>query len=63
MQDDQMIGQISAYSALPAVKCPNCGAKLHRVYNTPTQWEYICLDESLLVAPGTDDPPVKVMVK
>ncbi len=60
---DEVIGQVSAYSALPAVKCPSCGTKLHRIFNTQTKWEYVCLSEQLLVAPGTDDPPVRVQVE
>ena len=60
---DEIIGQVSVYSALPVVPCPSCGAKLYRVFNTPTKWEYVCLSERLLVAPGTDDPPVRVTVE
>lgn len=61
--NEEIIGQVSAYAALPAVKCPNCGNKLHRVFNTTTRWEYVCLNERLLVAPGTDDPPVQITVE
>lgn len=60
--NDEIIGQVSAYAALPAVLCPNCGAKLYRVFNTQTKWQFVCLSEKLLVAPGTDDPPVRVEV-
>jgi hypothetical protein len=61
--DEEIVGQVSAYAALPTVKCPSCGTKLHRVFNTTTRWEYVCLSERLLVAPGTDDPPVRVTVE
>ena len=30
--------------------------------NTQTTWQFVCLNEKLLVAPGTDDPPVPVEV-
>ena len=60
---EEVIGQVSAYAALPAVKCPQCGAKLHRLFNTHTRWEYVCLGEQLLVAPGTQDPLVQVQVE
>lgn len=60
---DEVIGQVSSYAALPSVQCPSCGSKLHRVFNTQTKWEYICVSEKLLVAPGTDDPPVRVAVE
>ena len=61
--EEDIIGNISAYAALPAVPCPSCGTKLHRIYNTQTKWEYVCLSEKLLVAPGTDDPPIRVQVE
>lgn len=60
--NDEIIGQVSAYAALPAVLCPSCGAKLYRVFNTQTKWQFACLSEKLLVAPGTDDPPVAIEV-
>jgi hypothetical protein len=60
---DKIIGNVSSYAALPSVKCPSCGSKLHRVYNTQTKWAFVCLSEKLLVAPGTDDPPVQVQVE
>jgi hypothetical protein len=61
--EDEFIGNVSAYAALPAVKCPSCGNKLHRVYNTQTKWQFVCLQENVLVAPGTDDPPVRITVE
>jgi hypothetical protein len=60
---DEVIGQVSSYAALPAVACPSCGSKLHRVFNTQTNWKYVCLSENVLVAPGTDDPPVPVTIE
>lgn len=60
---DEIIGQVSSYAALPAVKCPTCGNKLHRIFNTTTKWQYVCLSENILVAPGTDDPVVPVTVE
>ena len=60
--NDEIIGQVSAYAALPAVLCPSCGAKLYRLFNTQTQWKFVCMSEKILVAPGTDDPPVPVEV-
>ncbi len=61
--DDKRVGEVSAYSAMPAVECPSCGERLHRIFNTDTQWEYICVSEKLLVTPGKDDPPVRVKVE
>lgn len=44
-----MIGNVSTYAALPTTLCPNCGSKLHRVYNSQTQWKYLCIKERILV--------------
>jgi len=57
--DDNLVGKVSDYSALPATLCPHCGSHLHRVYSTPTDWRYFCLHESALVKPGEDHQPVK----
>ncbi len=57
--NNQLIGSVSDYSALPATLCPSCGSKLHRVYNTDTDWRYFCLQESVLVKPGVEHIPVK----
>ncbi|HSJ86903.1 MAG TPA: hypothetical protein VK909_06805 [Anaerolineales bacterium] len=48
---EDVIGNVSAYSALPTALCPGCGSKLYRVYNTQTAWKYLCRDEKVLVDP------------
>jgi len=39
---EDVIGNVSAYPALPTTLCPGCGSKLYRVYNTQTDWKYLC---------------------
>jgi hypothetical protein len=46
---EDVIGNVSAYPALPAVRCLRCGSQLHRVYNTQLEWKYLCLEEKILV--------------
>jgi hypothetical protein len=46
---EDVIGNVSAYPALPNVLCPDCGSKLHRVYNTQTRWKFMCMKERKLV--------------
>lgn len=48
---EDVIGSVSAYPALPNTLCPSCGSKLYRVYNTQTEWEYLCKKEKALVDP------------
>lgn len=48
---EDVIGNVSAYPALPDILCPRCGSKLYRVYNTQTEWEYLCKKEKVLVDP------------
>lgn len=43
---------MSAYTALPSVLCPSCGNKLHRLFNTQSDWKYVCEQEGLLVDPS-----------
>jgi hypothetical protein len=51
---EDVIGNISAYPALPKTLCHNCGSQLYRVYNIQSEWRYICMEEKLLVDP--DNP-------
>ena len=46
---ENVIGNVSVYPALPNVVCHRCGSKLHRVYNTQTDWKYLCKEEKILV--------------
>jgi hypothetical protein len=46
---EDVIGNVSAYPALPTVFCHACGSKLYRVYNTQTSWKYMCMKEMALV--------------
>jgi hypothetical protein len=48
---EDVIGNVSAYPALPNALCPRCGSKLYRVYNTQTAWKYLCKEEKVLVDP------------
>ena len=42
---EDVIGNVSAYPALPTALCPGCGSKLYRVYNTQIDWKYLCKEE------------------
>lgn len=46
---EDVIGNVSAYPALPTALCPGCGSKLYRVYNTQIDWKYLCKEEMVLV--------------
>ena len=59
---NEFIGNASNYTAIPAVMCPKCGARLHQLFNTTSTWKFICMDENLLVIPGSDIEPVSVKV-
>ena len=48
---EDVIGNVSAYPALPIALCPSCGSELYRVYNTQTVWKYMCKEEKVLVNP------------
>jgi hypothetical protein len=46
---EDVIGNVSAYPALPTALCPGCGSQLYRVYNTQIDWKYLCKEEMVLV--------------
>ena len=48
---EDVIGNVSAYPALPNALSPGYGSKLYRVYNTQTAWKYLCREEKVLVDP------------
>ena len=48
---EDVIGNVSAYPALPTILCPGCRSELYRVYNTQTAWKYLCKEEKVLVDP------------
>jgi hypothetical protein len=52
---EDVIGNVSAYPALPTVQCSRCGSKLYRVYNTQAGWSYLCLEEKILVDPNNQN--------
>jgi hypothetical protein len=58
-----VIGNVSAYPALPSVECHRCGSKLHRVYNTQTEWGYLCLEEKILVDPEDQHQILEIEVE
>lgn len=60
---EDVIGNVSAYSALPSVLCYRCGSKLHRVYNTQTDWSYICLQEKILIDPENQNQVLEIEVE
>jgi hypothetical protein len=60
---EDVIGNVSAYPALPTVVCHRCGSKLHRVYNTRTEWGYLCLEEKLLVDPENQKQTLEIEVE
>jgi hypothetical protein len=59
---DDVIGNISAYPALPKTPCHSCGSQLYRVYNTQTEWKYLCMEEKLLVDPDNPNETLSVEV-
>ena len=61
--NDTLIGSMSAYTALPSVMCPSCGNKLHRLFNTQSEWKYVCEHESLLVDPNGSKDAQKVNIR
>ncbi len=61
--DDVFIGNASTFSTMPSVLCPNCGARLHRVYNTQSDWKYICMAEKKLIDIESNKQPVKVVTE
>lgn len=60
---ENVIGNVSVYPALPNVVCHRCGSKLHRVYNTQTEWGYLCLEEKLLVDPENQKQMLEIEVE
>lgn len=60
---EDVIGNVSAYPALPTALCPGCGSKLYRVYNTKTDWEYLCKEEKALVDPEGAQPMLQVEIE
>ncbi len=60
--EGKVVGNVGQYAAHPPVLCPDCGAKLYRIFNASTEWKFVCLDENKLVAPGSDTKPVPVNV-
>jgi hypothetical protein len=60
---EDVIGNVSAYPALPTVLCYRCGSKLHRVYNTQTEWSYLCLEEKILVDPENQNQTLEIEVE
>ena len=60
---EDVIGNVSAYTALPTVLCSRCGSKLHRVYNTQTEWGYLCLEEKILVDPENANQALEIEVE
>lgn len=58
---EDVIGNVSAYPALPTTLCPGCGSKLYRVYNTQTEWKYLCKEEQVLV--DTEDAQQTLLVQ
>lgn len=57
---EDVIGNVSAYPALPTVHCFRCGSKLYRVYNTQTEWGYLCLEERILVDPENRNQTLEI---
>ena len=60
---EDVIGNVSVYPALPPILCHRCGSKLHRVYNTRTEWGYLCLEEKLLVDPENQTQTLEIEVE
>lgn len=60
---EDVIGNVSAYPALPTALCPGCGSKLYRVYNTQTEWEYLCREEKALVNPENIQQMLQVEIE
>ena len=60
---EDVIGNVSAYPALPTVFCHRCGSKLHRVYNTQTDWGYLCLEDKILVNPEDQGQTLEIEVE
>lgn len=57
---EDVLGNASAYPALPTVLCYRCGSKLYRVYNTQTDWGYLCLEEKILVDPENESQTLEI---
>lgn len=60
---EDVIGNVSAYPALPTTLCPGCGSKLFRVYNTQTAWQYLCMEEKILVDPEDSQQTLQVEIE
>ena len=60
---EDVIGNVSAYPALPTALCPGCGSKLYRVYNTQTEWKYMCKEEKILVDPEDIQQTLQVEIE
>ena len=60
---EDVIGNVSAYPALPTTPCPGCGSKLYRVYNTQTDWKYLCNEEKILVDPEDVQQTLQVEIE
>lgn len=59
---EDVIGNVSAYPALPKALCHSCESELYRVYNTQTAWRYFCMEEKLLVDPDNPNETLAVEV-
>lgn len=59
---EDVIGNVSHYPAIPTVLCSRCGSKLYRVYNTQTEWNYLCLEEKILIDPENREQTLEVDV-
>lgn len=60
---EDVIGNVSAYPALPTALCPSCESKLFRVYNTQTAWKYLCKEEMILVDPENAQQALQVKIE
>jgi hypothetical protein len=60
---EDVIGNVSAYPALPTALCPRCGSKLYRVYNTQIDWKYLCKEEMVLVDPEAAHETLQVEIE
>ena len=63
LSGEDVIGNVSAYTALPTTLCPGCGSKLYRVYNTQTAWKYLCKEQKILVDPEDAQQTLQVEIE
>jgi hypothetical protein len=59
---EDVIGNVSAYPALPTILCPGCRSELYRVYNTQTDWRYLCMKEMALVDPENVNQTLQIEI-